>query len=95
MLAWLFGGRYPEFMERLVPIAALPGPMSGRNWMQRRVSIEAIRNDPDWNNGNYVTNPTRYVFTAPYSALLIRSVVRLQEEAPTREAGRCPVLAAC
>ena len=87
MLAWLFGGRHPDFMERLVPIAAQPGPMSGRNWMQRRVSIEAIRNDPDWNNGNYVTNPTRYVFTAPYSALLIRSVVRLQEEAPTREAG--------
>lgn len=87
MLAWLYGGRYPEFMERLVPIASQPGPMSGRNWIQRRVSIEAIRNDPDWNNGDYETNPSRYVVTAPYSGLLIQSVVRLQEKAPTREAG--------
>ena len=87
MLAWLFGGRYPDFMEALVPVASQPGPMSGRNWIQRRVSIEAIRNDPDWNNGDYETNPTRYVVTAPYSGLLIQSVVRLQEKAPTREAG--------
>jgi homoserine O-acetyltransferase len=87
MLAWLYGEKYPDFMERLVPVASQPGPMSGRNWIQRRVSIEAIRNDPDWNEGNYETNPTRYVVTAPYSGLLIQSVVRLQEKAPTREAG--------
>lgn len=87
MLAWLWGGRYPDFMDALVPIASQPGPMSGRNWIQRRVSIEAIRHDPEWNNGDYETNPSRYVFTAPYSGLLIQSVVRLQEAAPTREAG--------
>jgi len=87
MLAWIYGAKYPDFMESLVPVASQPGPMSGRNWIQRRVSIEAIRNDPDWNNGDYETNPSRYVLTAPYSALLIQSVVRLQEKAPTREAG--------
>ena len=87
MLTWLYGGKYPDFMEMLVPVASQPGPMSGRNWIQRRVSIEAIRNDPDWNNGDYETNPTHYVVTAPYSGLLIQSVVRLQEKAPTREAG--------
>jgi len=87
MLAWIYGEKYPGFMERLVPVASQPGPMSGRNWIQRRVSIEPIRNDPDWNNGDYETNPTRYVVTAPFSGLLIQSVVRLQEKAPTREAG--------
>jgi hypothetical protein len=61
--------------------------MSGRNWMQRRISIEAIRNDPEWNGGNYAKNPSRYVLTAPFSALLTQSVVRLQELAPTRAAG--------
>jgi hypothetical protein len=25
---------------------ASPGPMSGRNWIQRRINVEAIRNDP-------------------------------------------------
>ena len=87
MLAWLYGGSHPDFVERLVPIAAQPGPMSGRNWMQRRISIEAIRNDPEWNDGNYETNPSRYVFAAPLSGLFIQSVVRLQEKAPTRAAG--------
>lgn len=87
MLTWMWGEMFPDFMERLVPVATQPGPMSGRNWIQRRISIEAIRNDPDWNNGDYETNPTRYVVTAPYSGLLIQSVVRLQEKAPTREAG--------
>jgi homoserine O-acetyltransferase/O-succinyltransferase len=87
MLAWIYGAKYPDFVETLVPVASQPGPMSGRNWIQRRVSIEAIRNDPDWNNGDYETNPTRYVLTAPFSGLLIQSVVRLQEKAPTREAG--------
>lgn len=87
MLAWIWGEKYPQFMDALVPVASQPGPMSGRNWIQRRVSIEAIRNDPEWNNGNYEANPTRYVVTAPFSGLLIQSVVRLQEAAPTREAG--------
>ena len=87
MLAWLYGASYPDFVERLVPIASQPGPMSGRNWMQRRISIEAIRNDPEWNGGNYETNPSRYVFAAPLSGLFIQSVVRLQEKAPTRAAG--------
>lgn len=49
------------------------------------MQIEAIRNDPDWNNGDYVTQPWRYTLT-PFGALLIQSVVRIQEIAPTREA---------
>ena len=87
MLAWLYGGRHPGFVERLVPVASQPGPMSGRNWMQRRISIEAIRNDPEWKDGNYETNPSRYVFAAPLGGLFVQSVVRLQEKAPTRAAG--------
>ena len=87
MLAWMMAGMYPEWMDAVVPVACQPGPMSGRNWIQRRVSIEAIRNDPEWNGGDYETNPSRYVFTAPFSGLLTQSVVRIQERAPTREDG--------
>ena len=86
MLTWLFAGLYPDFMDALVPVASQPAPMSGRNWLQRRISIEAIRNDPEWNGGNYTTNPSRYVYTAPFGALMVQSVVRLQEQAPTRAA---------
>ena len=61
-------------------------PISGRNWLSRRIAIEAIRNDPDWNNGNYTTKPTHYIRTAPFASLMTESPVRLQEMAPTREA---------
>jgi homoserine O-acetyltransferase len=86
MLAWMFGTRHPDFADALVPIASQPSAMSGRNWMQRRISIEAIRNDPEWNGGDYPKNPSRYVITAPFSALMTGSVVRLQEAGPTRAA---------
>lgn len=85
MLSWMWAEIYPGFTDAVVPISCQPGPMSGRNWIQRRISVEAIRNDPEWSGGDYETNPSRYVYTAPFSALLARSVVRLQEQAPTRE----------
>jgi homoserine O-acetyltransferase/O-succinyltransferase len=87
MLTWMFGEMFPDFMDALVPVASQPGPMSGRNWIQRRINIEAIRNDPDWKGGDYETNPTRWVLTAPIGALMTQSVVRIQERAPTREQG--------
>ena len=87
MLTWMWGASYPDFQDALLPIASQPGPMSGRNWIQRRISIEAIRNDPDWNRGDYVAPPSRHVFTAPFSALMTQSALRLQQAAPTREAG--------
>jgi homoserine O-acetyltransferase len=87
MMTWLFGGLYPDFMERLVPVASQPGPMSGRNWIQRRINVEAIRNDPAWKGGDYEAQPTGWTRVAPLSALFTQSVARIQETAPTREQG--------
>lgn len=86
MQTWMWGEMYPGFMDGLVPLASQPIAISGRNWITRRIRIEAIRNDPDWNGGNYLKNPTRYVSTLPLSSLMTESVVRLQEMAPTRQA---------
>lgn len=49
--------KYPDFMDALMPMAAQPTEVSGRNWMTRRMIIELIRNDPDYNDGNYATQP--------------------------------------
>jgi homoserine O-acetyltransferase len=87
MHAWMWGYMYPDMMDGVVPIASQPIEISGRNWIQRRIAIEAIRNDPDWNDGNYEKNPTRFAYTAPYAAVQIENVRRIQEMAPTREAG--------
>ena len=87
MHTWMWGYMYPDLMDGLVPIASQPIAISGRNWIQRRIAAEAIRQDPGWNNGNYEKNPTQWVVTAPYGFLQTSNVRRVQELAPTREAG--------
>ncbi len=85
MLTWMLGAMFPDFMDALVPVASQPGPMSGRNWIQRRVNVEAIRNDPEWNGGDYEKQPSNWARVAPLSALFTQNVVRIQERGATRE----------
>jgi homoserine O-acetyltransferase/O-succinyltransferase len=57
MHTWLWGERYPSFMDALMPLASLPTQISGRNRVWRRVVIDAIRNDPEWRGGDYSSQP--------------------------------------
>ena len=57
MQVWMWGTKYPAFMDALVPMACLPTAMSGRNWLLRRMLTDAIRSDPEWNGGNYAAQP--------------------------------------
>ena len=57
MHAWLWATDYPDYMDAVVPMASLPAPMAGRNWMMRRMVINSVRNDPAWDNGNYTEQP--------------------------------------
>ena len=57
MQTWLWGVTYPDFMDALVPMAAQPVEVAGRNWITRRMLIDSIRNDPEWNGGNYIKQP--------------------------------------
>jgi homoserine O-acetyltransferase len=53
MHTWLWGETHPDFMDALMPLASLPTQISGRNRVWRRMIIDAIRNDPAWNGGEY------------------------------------------
>ena len=55
MHTWIWGEKYPEFMDALVPMASQPTAMAARNWMLRRMMLETIRNDPEYNDGNYTS----------------------------------------
>lgn len=57
MQTWVWATKYPDMMDAAVPMACQPGPMSGRNWMMRRLLADSIRNDPEWNNGDYTEQP--------------------------------------
>jgi len=57
MHTWVWGEQHPDFMDALMPLASLPVQISGRNRVWRKTVIDAIRNDPAWNSGNYTTQP--------------------------------------
>jgi homoserine O-acetyltransferase len=43
MQAWMWGSRYPDAMDAIVPIAAMPSAITGRNLLWRRILSHAIR----------------------------------------------------
>ena len=84
---WVWGGRYPEFADALVPMASQPTPMASRNWMLRRLKIEMIRNDPGYNNGDYTEQPkSMKLADVFYTAATNGGTLALQKAAPTRVA---------
>ena len=73
MHAWMWAEMYPDLMDGVVPISCQPIEISGRNWISRRAAAEAIRHDPEWNNGNYEKNPSNYIWTAAANSLRTES----------------------
>jgi homoserine O-acetyltransferase len=69
MQTWLWGIKYPEFMDLLAPLASTPTAMSGRNWMMRRLIIDAIQDDPTWNKGNYTVQPKSLKFASTFFSI--------------------------
>jgi len=72
-------------MDALMPLASQPMEIAGRNRMMRRMIMDDIRTDPDWNNGEYKTQP--HGLTAALHVLLIMgsSPLQMQKAAPTRD----------
>src|SRR6202030_2241993 len=82
MHTWLWGQRYPDFMDALVPLASLPTQISGRNRMWRKIIIDAIRNDPAWNGGEYKTQPPSLRTAAEMLWFMSSNPVLRQKEGP-------------
>ena len=86
MQTWLWGEKYPGFMDVLVPMASQPTPMASRNWMLRRMMIETIRSDPEWNGGNYSKQPPSLrLANAFFGIATSGGTLAYQKLAPTRE----------
>ena len=86
MHTWVWGVSHPDFMDALVPMASQPTEMSGRNWMMRRMLIDSIRKDPEWDGGNYTAQPRqlRYANTV-FNIATIGGSQAYQKAGPTRE----------
>jgi len=83
MHTWLWGELHPDFMDALMPLASLPTQISGRNRAWRRMVIDAIRNDPAWNGGEYKTQPPSLRTAAEMLWFMSSNPVLRQKDAPT------------
>jgi len=83
MHTWLWGEVHPDFMDALMPLASLPTEISGRNRVWRRTLIDAIRNDPAWEGGNYSAQPPSLRTAAELIFFMGSNPVLRQEQMPT------------
>src|SRR6202165_1153975 len=84
MHSGIWGVKYPQAMDALVPMASQPAEMASRNWMLRRMMLETISNDPDFHGGNYTAQPRmmRYAINA-YGIATGGGTLAYQTLAPT------------
>jgi homoserine O-acetyltransferase len=86
MHTWVFGYRYPDFMDALMPLACLPIEIAGRNRIFRKMIIDAIKDDPTWDNGNYIQQPAVGMKHALNILMIMSSTpLQWQKDYPTKK----------
>jgi homoserine O-acetyltransferase len=87
MHTFVWGETYPDFMDALMPLACLPVQIAGRNRLWRDLTMDAIRNDPQWMKGDYTTEPMSALRTIAGLLLIAGSApIQMQITLPTRDA---------
>lgn len=85
MHTWMWGTMYPDFMDALMPLASAPVEIGGRNRMLRKMIVDSITRDPNWNNGEY-QGPLSNMVAANFALFMMTSSpLELLKQAPTRE----------
>lgn len=75
MQTWVWGVKFPDFMDALMPLASAPVEIAGRNRYFRRMVIDPLREDP--------VNGLR---TAIYAlTMMTSSPLQLQKQGSTRD----------
>lgn len=85
MHTWVWGTTYPDFMDALMPLASLPVEIAGRNRMLRKMAVDAITGDPEWQGGEYKAAPRGLVAAIHVMIFMVSSPLQWQQDAPTRQ----------
>jgi homoserine O-acetyltransferase/O-succinyltransferase len=78
MNAWQWAEAFPDEVEAIMPVVALPVPVSGRNLLWRRLVIDEIRHDPDWQRGDRSKLPVGFTQGYELLQMMIEGVPHLQ-----------------
>jgi homoserine O-acetyltransferase len=86
MHSWVFLYTYPDFMDGALPLACAPTPIVGRNRAIRTMIMDALRNDPNYMNGEY-TGPLEGMKAAQgFLWVMGTAPLNNHRQSPTREA---------
>jgi homoserine O-acetyltransferase/O-succinyltransferase len=80
MQTWMWGERYPEMMDALLPIASLPERVGGRNLLWRRLLIKIIQLGEDERRGASTRQPPSLGLAWNLFELMVGSPARLTTE---------------
>ena len=87
MHSFKWGEDYPDAMDALMPLACLPVQIAGRNRVWRMMVMDGIRQDPEWKNGEYSSEPRAGLQIAADFLLIAGSApLPMQHDLPTRDA---------
>ncbi len=87
MHSWTWAETYPDEMDAVMALACLPVQIGGRNRFWRKMVIDGIRQDPNWKNGDYTTEPFAAMQVAADIMLMIGTAPeQLQKAYPTSAA---------
>jgi len=85
MQSFVWGEMYPRFVDALMPLACMPMEIAGRNRIFRYMAIQAIRDDPNWDDGNYTHQPIEGLRGAANMFIIAGSAPQqMQQDLPTR-----------
>lgn len=83
MHSFMWGERYANQVDALMPLACLPTAIGGRNRLWRDMVLAAIRDDPAWRDGKYGSEPTVGLRTVARILLLVGGApLVMQHEMP-------------
>jgi len=87
MHTFMWGEAFPDFMDALMPLACLPVQIAGRNRVWRELLMQGIRNDPQWLEGEYRSEPLGALRTAAGLLMIAGSApIQMQLALPTQDA---------
>jgi homoserine O-acetyltransferase/O-succinyltransferase len=87
MHTFMWAENWPSMMDASMGLACLPVAITGRNRVWRKMLIDAIQQDPEWNHGEYTKQPRAAMLGAgQIFALANTAALADQKRLPTREA---------
>lgn len=86
MHTWMWLEKWPAMMDAAMPLACLPTQIVGRNRAWRRMVMNAIQRDPEWNGGDYTRQPRAALMEVAHLFTIVGSApLADQKRIATRE----------